>query len=107
MRLQRTYIGYCAVTWALWAFTLALSLFSGGAYDVRNEVLYPFALKFSSISLFVSLVPLHPVLFVCALIYSIKNKREGYTSFNAFAVILSTILALGVLANHVYLTGGV
>ena len=40
MRIQKCYVGYCAVTWLLWLATLILTAFSGNAFDVHNESLY-------------------------------------------------------------------
>ena len=42
MRIQKCYMGYCAVTWLLWITTLVLVPISGGAFDVHNEALYHF-----------------------------------------------------------------
>lgn len=107
MRIQKGYIGYCSVTWLLWIVTLVLAAISGGAFDVHNEALYYFVNKLSSISLLLSWIPIHPILFILSLVSSIKNKREGYTSFNVFSIILTTILAIAILGCHVWLIGGV
>lgn len=107
MRIQKCYIGYCIATWILWITTLILAAFSGGAFDVHNEALYYIVLGLSSASVLLSWIPIHPVLFIRSLVSSIKNKREGYTSFNIFSIILTTILATAILGCYVWLTGGV
>ena len=93
MRIQKCYVGYCAVTWLLWIATLVLVPISGGAFDVHNKALYHFVNKLSNISVLISWLPIHPVLFILSLVSSIKNKRKGYTAFNIFSIILTTILA--------------
>ena len=107
MRIQKCYIGYCAVTWLLWIATLVLVLISGGAFDVHNKALYHFVNKLSNISVLLSWLPIHPILFILSLISSIKNKRKGYTSFNIISIGLTTILAIAILGCHVWLIGGV
>ena len=107
MRIQKCYIGYCAATWLLWITTLVLVPISGGAFNVHNETLYHFVNKLSNISVLISWIPAHPILFILSLIFSIENKRKGYTAFNIFSIILTTILALAILGNHVWLIGGV
>ena len=107
MRIQKSYIGYCAITWLLWITTLILVPISGGAFDVHNEALYYFVNKLSNISVLISWIPIHPILFILSLISSIKNKRTGYTTFNIFSIILTTILAIAILGCHVWLIGGV
>ena len=106
MRLQKTYIGFCIATWTLWCVTLLLCLISGNAWDVRIETLYSFAKSLSSISFTISLIPMHPILFVLSIISSVKQKREDYTAFNIFSIILTTILAIFILGNHVLMVGG-
>ena len=107
MRIQKCYIGYCIATWLLWGTTLVLAVFSGNAFDVHNEALYHFVNKLSSISLLLSLIPVHPVLFILSLISSVKHKRKGYTAFNITSIIFTTIVAFVLLVHHVWLIGGV
>lgn len=107
MRIQKCYIGYCAVTWLLWITTLVLAVISGGAFDVHNEALYHFVFKLSCTSVLLSWIPVHPIFFVFSLISSMKNKRKSYTVFNIFSIVLTTILAFAIIISHVFLTGGV
>ena len=107
MRIQKCYMGYCAVTWLLWITTLVLVPISGGAFDVHNEALYHFVNKLSNISVLISWVPVHPVLFILSLVSSIKNKRKGYIAFNILSILFTTILAFAILGFHVWLIGGV
>ena len=105
MRIQKIYIGYCAVTWTLWAVTLILCLISGNAYNVLNADLFPFARDLSGKAWALSMIPVHPVLFGISLFYSIRNKREGYTAYNYFSIILSTFFAVLLLGNYVGMCG--
>ena len=107
MRIQKCYMGYCAVTWLLWITTLVLVPISGGAFDVHNEALYHFVNKLSNISVLISWLPVHPVLFILSLVSSIKNKRKGYIAFSIFSILFTTILAFAILGFHVWLIGGV
>ena len=107
MRIQKCYIGYCAVTWLLWVTTIVLVPISGGAFDVHNEALYYFVNKLSNISVLISWIPVHPVLFILSLVSSIKNKRKGYIAFNISSILLTTALSIVVLGFHVWLIGGV
>lgn len=107
MRIQKCYIGYCIATWLLWVTTLILTEISGGAFDIHNETLYYFNYKLYGVSLLLSWIPIHPVMFIISLIYSIKNKRAGYISFNGISIIISTMLAVAILGSYVWLIGGV
>ena len=107
MRIQKCYIGYCAVTWLLWIATLILVPICGNAYDVRNEALFHFVNKLSNISVLISWIPIHPILFILSLISSIKNKKKEDVAFNIASIILTTILAVDILINHIWLIGGV
>ena len=107
MRIQKCYIGYCAVTWLLWITTLIFVPISGGAFDVHNEAFYYFVNKLSNVSVLISWIPIHPILFILSLISSIKNMKKGYVAFNIASIILTTILAIAILGNHVWLIGGV
>ena len=107
MRIQKCYIGYCAVTWLLWVTTIVLVPISGGAFDVHNEVLYDFVNKLSNISVLISWIPVHPVLFILSLVSSIKNKLKGYIAFNISSFLFTTVLSIVVLGFHVWLIGGV
>ena len=107
MRIQKCYIGYCAVTWLLWIITIVLVPVSGSSFDVQNEALYYFVNKLSNISVLISWIPVHPVLFILSLISSIKNKRKGYTVLNIACFIFTALLAFAILGNHVWLIGGV
>lgn len=107
MRIQKCYVGYCAITWLLWIATLGLVPISGGAFDVHNETFYCFVNNLSNISLLISWVPVHPVLFILSLVTSIKNRRKRYIVFNISSIIITTILAISILGNHIWLIGGV
>ena len=107
MRIQKCYIGYCAVAWFIWIATLILAPICGNAFDVRNEALYYFVNKLSNISVLISWIPVHLILFIPSLISSIKNKKKGYVAFNIASVILTTVLSIAILINHTWLIGGV
>ena len=107
MRIQKCYIGYCIATWLLWGTTLVLAAFSGNAFDVHNEALYHFVNELSNISVFISWLPVHPILFLISLISSVKHKQIGYTAFNITSIIFTTILAFALLVRHIWLIGGV
>ncbi len=105
MRIQKCYIGYCIATWSLWGIALILGLLSGPAYNIRCEALWPVAYEFTRICVIISWIPVHPVLFIWALISSLRHHREGHTSFNIFSMMLTTILALAVFISYVAVSG--
>ena len=105
MRIQKTYIGYCICTWCLWCLPPLLSLFCGNAYIATNIAFFNFTSKFAAIALVVSWIPMHPVLFVAALISSMKHKRHNHVSFNIFSFLFTTIVAFFYLVFYVWLCG--
>ena len=105
MRVQKCYIWYCVVSWFLWGAIIILTLIACTGYHVHHPALYRFLPNLSSPILLISLIPVHPVLSVISLASSIKNKRNGYLTFNIVSMILTPILWLFCLAIHAILVG--
>jgi hypothetical protein len=105
MRIQKCYVWYCGISWFLWGAIIILTAIACAGYHVHHPALYRFLPKLSSPLLLISLIPVHPVLSVISLASSIKNKRNGYLTFNIVSMILTPILWLFCLAIHAILVG--
>lgn len=107
MRVQKTYLWYCGISWTLWLITIILTFFSGNAFDVHNEALYNFTNTLSNVMVLISWIPLHPILCMIALHHSNKNNHVSYSLFNGLSLVFTTVLAFLLFLNHIRLTGGV
>lgn len=105
MRVQKIYKWYCYVTWVLWLVTLILIFFSGSAYDVRIPQLHRFTVSLSRIPLLISLIPVHPVLCIAAMVSSVRAGRGRETIFHLISFVFTTILVVFLYAYYVWLTG--
>ena len=105
MRIQKCYVWYCGISWFLWGAIIILTAIACAGYHVHHPALYRFLPNLSSPILLISLIPVHPVLSVISLASSIKNKRNGYLTFNIVSMILTPILWLFCLAIHAILVG--
>lgn len=105
MRIQKGYVWYCGISWFLWGAIIILTLIACDGYHVHNLPLYRFLPKLSSPLLLISFIPIHPVLSIISLVSSIKNKRNGYITFNIISMILTPILWVFFLAYHAVLVG--
>ena len=105
MRIQKGYVWYCGISWFLWGAIIILTAIACAGYHVHHPALYRFLPKLSSPLLLISLIPVHPVLSIISLVSSIKNKRNGYITFNIISMILTPILWLFCLAIHAILVG--
>lgn len=105
MRIQKGYVWYCGISWFLWGAIIILTAIACDGYHVLNPVLYRFLPNLSSPLLLISLIPVHPVLSVISLVSSIKNKQNGYITFNIIGMILTPVLWLSCLASHAVLVG--
>ena len=105
MRIQKGYVWYCGISWFLWGAIIILTAIACAGYHVHHPALYRFLPKLSSPLLLISLIPVHPVLSIISLVSSIKNKRNGYITFNIISMILTPILWVFCLAIHAILVG--
>ena len=105
MRIQKCYIWYCIATWSLWGISILLALATGGGYNIQDIALYQFVLTISSIALVSAFIPIHPILFIIALCFSIKHKRWNHIVFNICSILFTSLLAFCVLAHYAYMIG--
>ena len=103
---MKTYIVYkwdCIIRWALFGLVTLLVNLSRIFSDVIDK---PIMLSVCTI-FFYFLVPVHFVLWLISLIFSIKNKQVKRTVFCAVAPIISIICLFFLIIIHVAMTGGV
>ena len=105
MCVQKCYIWYCVATWSLWCIAILLAVVTGGPYNVQNASVYQFVLTLSRISFVSALIPVHPILFVICLCYSIKHKYENDTVFNICSILFTSLLAVFVMAFYAFMIG--
>ena len=81
---------------------------SGNAFDCQNEQLFFVIRDISKVIHCISLIPVIPVLWLFALIYSIKNKSRKYIVFNIVSILFSAGLWLQYFVTHIVgILGGV
>ena len=108
MKIQKTYVWYNIIMWILWSSIMILLRVSGNAFDVQNEQLFFIIRDVSKIINCISLIPVIPVLWLFALIYSIKNKSRKYIVFNIVSILFSAGLWLQYFVTHIVgILGGV
>ena len=108
MKIQKTYIVYTIIMWALWSSIMILLRISGNAFDVQNEQLFLIIRGISKFVNCISLIPVIPVLWIFALVYSIRDKSRKYVIFNAVSMLFGTGLWFQYFVTHIVLIlGGV
>lgn len=93
----------CFIRWGLFGIVVLLALLSGESIALidRPIVLSAFTL------LFYLFVPIHPILWLLSLIFSIKYKQVWRIIFCVIAPIVSVICLFFLIIMHVAMTGGV
>ena len=107
MRIQKCYIWYCFVTWSLWGISIILSLCARTDLGTTNTSLFPIALIFSKLSIFIYFLPFQLILFILSLIRTIKQKNGNGIAFSIGLFIITTVFSFFLIVTHVWLTGGV
>ena len=107
--MQKIYNVYTIVLWSLWGIVMGMTAIAGGSvYTVRNESLFSIVESLSEIIHWISLVPVIPVLWVFAVVSSLKNSKNSFFLWNIGSGILTFILYICFVANHaVAILGGV
>ena len=100
MKIQKTYIGYTVLMWIVWSLIMILLRISGNAFDVQNEQLFMIIKSVSEVVYRISLIPVIPVLWVFAFIYSIKNKKYKYVVFNVVSIMFAIGLWFQYFVTH-------
>lgn len=100
MKIQKTYIGYTVLMWIVWSLIMILHRISGNTFDVQNEQLFMIIKSVSEVVHRISLVPVIPVLWIFAFIYSIKNKKYKYVVFNVVSIMFTIGLWFQYFVTH-------
>jgi hypothetical protein len=91
MRIQKCYVGYCIALWALWLVAICAIALVGISRDF-----YPASISISIVTTWATLIPVHWVLGVCAMLSSLK-KQTKYTNFNITSMAVNVFVGLFVL----------
>ena len=100
IKIQKTYIGYTVLMWIVWSLIMILHRISGNTFDVQNEQLFMIIKSVSEVVHRISLVPVIPVLWIFAFIYSIKNKKYKYVVFNVVSIMFTIGLWFQYFVTH-------
>lgn len=105
MRIQKSYVAYCALSWGAWLLCWFLCYTNGTAYGYVNEAVWRFSLDFSRFWVILGLIPIHPVLFFAAAFQSSKYKHKGYMLFNLISFFITAIGYFFHLVCYVWIWG--
>ena len=103
MKFQKFYIYFCSLSWAVWLISIiTLDLFwKYRIFDSTYSVL-------AAISAIFTILPIHLIFSVIALVKSIKAERYAYMAFNIISMFVSFFLgAVNCIYCLVYYSGGV
>lgn len=100
MRVQKGYIGYCIAMWILWLITLIFIQLLRTSWDF-----YSIAFSFAYVTFWVVLIPVHWILGIWALVFSIKNQKTKYAIFNSLSICVNAWGGLFMLIPYVGLVG--
>ena len=103
MKIFIVYKWDCIIRWGLFGLVVLLVLLSSDSIALIDNpiVLSAFTL------LFYLFIPIHLVLWLISLIFSIKNKQVPHIVFCAIAPIVSIVFLFFLIIIHVAMTGGV
>ena len=103
MKIFIVYKWDCIIRWVLFGLVALLAFLSS---DLINLIDAPTGLSGFTL-LFYLFIPIHPILWLISLIFSIKNKQVPRIVFCIIAPILSIIFLFFLIIMHVVMTGGV
>ncbi len=103
MKMFKVYKWDCIVRWVLFGLVAFLSLLAGDAFDLIS---YPIIIAVLTLLIYLP-IPVHLILWVIALIFSIKNKKWSSVIFCIIAPIVSIAFLFFLIIIHVSMTGGV
>ena len=101
MKMFRVYKWDCMIRWGLFGLVVLFAFLSGDSIGLID---YPVSLSGSTLFLYI-FVPIHPILWLIALIVSIKNKKVPQIVFSVIAPIVSVVFLFFLFVIHVYKTG--
>lgn len=103
MKIFVVYKWDCIIRWGLFGLVALLAFLSGDAVALIDN---PIALSGFTL-LFYLFIPIHPILWLISLIFSIKNKQVPRIVFCVIAPIVSIVFLFFLIIMHVVMTGGV
>ena len=103
MKIFVVYKWDCIIRWSLFGLVVLLVFLSGDTLALIDK---PIALSAFTL-LFYLFIPVHPILWLISLIFSIKNKQAPRIVFCVIAPIVSIICLFFLIIMHVLMTGGV
>ena len=103
MKMFQVYKWDCIIRWVLFGVVALLAYLSS---DAVNLISNPTTWSACALLLYL-FIPVHPVFWLIALIFSIKNKQVPRIVFCIIAPIVSIVFALTLIVIHVVITGGV
>ena len=103
MKIFVVYKWDCFIRWGLFGLVALLAFLSSDAVALIDN---PTALSAFTL-LFYLFIPIHPILWLISLIFSIKNKQVPRIVFCVIAPIVSIVFLFFLIIMHVVMTGGV
>lgn len=103
MKIFKVYKWDCIIRWVLFGLVAFLSMLASDAFDLIS---YPIVLGGFTLLLYLA-VFVHFILWLIALIFSIKNKKIPAIIFCIIAPIISISFLFFLIIIHVSMTGGV
>ena len=105
MRIQKVYVGYCAVSWFSWLLVSILDFTNGNAYGYINETVYLFSCAFSHFWVIAGLIPIHPILLIAGSVQVSKHRHKKYILFNFISFFVTAFGYFLLLVHHCALWG--
>ena len=103
MKIFIVYKWDCIIRWVLFGLVALLAFLSSDAIELIDN-----PITLSAFSLLIYLfIPIHPILWLISLIFSIKNKQVPSIVFCVIAPVVSIFFLLILIIIHVAITGGV
>ncbi len=103
MKIFIVYKWDCIIRWVLFGLVALLAFLSSDAIELIDN---PITLSAFTLLLYL-FIPIHPILWLISLIFSIKNKQVPRIVFCVIAPVVSIIFLLVLIIIHVAITGGV
>ena len=103
MKIFKVYKWDCIISWIL--FGLLAILFC--LYEGFEVIDCPILVSGSSLVYYLFLIPVHLILWLISVIFSIKDKQLPAIIFCFISPIVSVAFTFFIIIIHVYITGGV
>jgi len=97
MKMIKVYKWDCIIRWVAFGVFAFFALISE---DFLNLFSRPYPIGFMIFTMFLYIIPIHPIFWLISLIYSIKEKQKKSIIFSILAPIVSFVFAFLFLFIH-------